>query len=217
MCEGALIPEFASRFRPRVTSTHFSQDGFVQVPLRWSLHGWRDMLPDGLFPLRLLDLAKFLPPWIWVERSGEGVGCVVGFARLFLSCWKLHWSRFEHCPEACHCQQPPCSFVNATMSFSILDQHVRLNSPVSCLKIPWFQFLLNTSFYHRLQPNQVPLSADGSPSCTVLIRSWASQTLVFSICTDSPRCHEVASVPLTIKFRPIWYRTPEWCHSEEQP
>ena len=42
--------------------------------------------------------------------------------------------------------------------------------------------------------NQVLLSSDESPGHTIPIRSWASQTLVFLICTILPRCHQVGFV-----------------------
>ena len=44
------------------------------------------------------------------------------------------------------------SFVNATLFPLILDQSVWLNSLISSLQVPWSQILLNTSFYHCLQP-----------------------------------------------------------------
>ena len=86
----------------------FLQDGFVQVPLRWCLHGRREILPDGLRPLGLLDFAEFFTSCGCVEGSGAGAGGVVAFARLLPSCQKLLLSPFEHCPLACHCQHSPC-------------------------------------------------------------------------------------------------------------
>ena len=51
--------------------------------------------------------------------------------------------------------------------------------------------------------NQVKLSSDESPYCTIPIRSWVSQTLVFLICTVLPRCHQMGFASLIIEFRPI--------------
>ena len=75
------------------------------VPLRWSLHGSRDILPLGLLPLGLRVLDAFFS-FCRVEDLGEGSGCV-DFARLFISCRKLQLSPWEHCTWAFHCQQSP--------------------------------------------------------------------------------------------------------------
>ena len=39
--------------------------------------------------------------------------------------------------------------------------------------------------------NQLLLSSDESPNCTIPIRSWVSQALVFLTCTILPRCHQM--------------------------
>ena len=58
---------------------HFSQNGVVQVPLRSSLQGHRDILPLGLLPLGLRVLDEFLS-FCCMKELGEGFGCV-DFAR----------------------------------------------------------------------------------------------------------------------------------------
>ena len=73
-------------------------------------------------PLGLLDIAKFFPPCAWVVCSGEGVGCVVAFARLFLRCRKLHGSPFVHCPLARHCQHSPCPLWTRSCSLWFLTK-----------------------------------------------------------------------------------------------
>ena len=50
--------------------------------------------------------------------------------------------------------------------------------------------------------NQVLISSDESPTHTIPIRSWVSQTLVFLICTILPRCHHAGFSSWTIKLRP---------------
>ena len=57
----------------------------------------------------------------------------------------------------------------------------------------YFEFLVRYFFspLSSICVNQVLLSSDESPYCTIPIRSWASQTLVFLICTILPRCHQV--------------------------
>ena len=69
------------------------------------MHGNRNILPLGILPLSLLVLDAFLT-LCCVEDLGEGSDCV-DFARLFISCRKLQWSPFDHCPVAFHCQQSP--------------------------------------------------------------------------------------------------------------
>ena len=64
--------------------------------------------------------------------------------------------------------------------------------------------------------NQVQPSSDESPYCTIPIRSWVSQTLVFLMCTILLRCHQVGFSSLTIKFRPTLKRIPEYHHFQEQ-
>ena len=63
--------------------------------------------------------------------------------------------------------------------------------------------------------NQVLISSDESPSHTISIRSWVSQTLVFWSCTILPRCHQVGFASLKTKFRPISNRIPEYHHFED--
>ena len=64
--------------------------------------------------------------------------------------------------------------------------------------------------------NQVLLSSDESPNCTIPTRSWVSQPLVLLICTILPRSHQMGFASLTIEFRPISNRIPEYQHVEEQ-
>ena len=76
VCECALIPEFAAfcSFVERTLSRcQFSQEGFAQVPFRWSLHGMRLILPDGSRPL---GLSAFAEPFTSCDLgcSGEGAG-----------------------------------------------------------------------------------------------------------------------------------------------
>ena len=61
-----------------------------------------------------------------------------------------------------------------------------------------------------------PISSDESPCRTILIRFWADQTHVYSICTDFPRFHRMGFVSSIIEFRPILNRIPECCHFEER-
>ena len=64
--------------------------------------------------------------------------------------------------------------------------------------------------------NQVLLSSDESPGHTIPIRFWVSQTLLFLICTIIPRCDQVGSLSLIMKFRPTSNRIPEYRHFEEK-
>ena len=83
----------------------FFTEWMVQVPLRESLQGNRNILPGTFCPLGLLVLDAFLS-FCRVEELGERFGCVV-FARLLISWRKLQLSPLEHCPLAFHCQQSP--------------------------------------------------------------------------------------------------------------
>ena len=100
----------------------------------------------------------------------------------------------------------------------ILDHGVSFINSVSGLKNSLFvdsgRYFFAPVF--SICDSQVQLSSDESPGCTIPIRSWVSETLVFSVCTILPRCRQVESVSLTIKFRPISNRIPEYHHFEEQ-
>ena len=94
VCIRTLFTPFAFPFcfvKIALRRMSFSQDGFVQAPLRCSLHGRRDILPDGLRLPGLFVLAGIFP-----SCCVEGAGCDVGFARLSPSCRKLQLSPFEH-------------------------------------------------------------------------------------------------------------------------
>ena len=133
VCEDAFIPEFASRYC-------LVQQALQGMPLftRWILTGTLRMFlarltryfPRRTFPLGLFDIDKFFPSCACVVCSGEGVGCVVAFARLLLRCRKLHGSPFVHCPLAlvlCEREAVPSdSWPKCFTQFS----H-------SCLKVPW--------------------------------------------------------------------------------
>ena len=86
------------------------------------------------------------------------------------------------------------------------------------LQNSYFEFLARYFFspLSSICDNQVQLSSDESPYCTIPTGSWVSQTLVFLICTILPRCHQVESLSMIIKFRPTSNRIPEYRHLEEQ-
>ena len=136
----------------------------------------RNILPLGLFPLGLLVLDAFLS-FCRVEELGERFGCVV-FARLLISWRKRQVSPLEHCTRW-------LSTANKLLEFFV---HAVLSPDSSICE------------------NQVQLSSDESPHCTITIRSWVSQTLVFLICTILPSSGGIFvtdnnnSVPLWIEF-----------------
>ena len=159
--------------------------------------------PLGLLSLRLLVIDAFFP-FCRVEDLGEGFGCVV-FARLLISWRKLQFSPFEHCLLAFHCQQSPrllCLRCFVPDSWQRrLFQNFHFWSQNS-----YFEFLARYFFspLSAICDNQVQLSSDESPYCTIPIRSWVSQTLVF-FCTSFPRCHQMGFSSLILKnFVPFW-------------
>ena len=149
-----------------------------------------------------------------IEGSGAGAGSVVDFARLLPSCRKLHLHPFEHCPLA-----SPSPLWTRRCSLWFLNKMFDSILPFQASKFRDLKFCSILLFLplSSVCDNQVSFSSDESPHCTIQTRSWFSQTLVFLICTDFPGCHQVGIVPSIIKFRPVLYRTPEYCHSEEQP
>ena len=168
------------------------------------------LLPPGL---RVLD--AFLS-FCCMKEFGDDFGCVI-FARLFISWRKLQLSPFTHCPLASHCQQSPRILYPRCSSLDSWPRRFFHN----------FNFLLQNSYFVYLAryfflplssicDNQVLLSSDESPGRTIPIRSWVYQTLVFLICTILPRCRQVESLSLIIKFRPTLNRTPEYRHFQDQ-
>ena len=147
----------------------------MQVPSRWSLARQSNHFPTW-------PSATGTSVWFWMHFSQsaawknlEKFGCVV-FARLFTSSRKTTL---------------PVRFPLPTISWSslftlfcplILDQG-------ACFKIPFVvsKLFVDTArcFFSPLCSicdNHVRLPSDESPHCKIPIRSWVSQTLVFSIC-----------------------------------
>ena len=119
-----------------------------------------------------------------VEGSGWADGDV-GFARLSSSWRKLNFVSFRTPVADLPLSPFSLFFVNTTLFPLILDQDVWLNLPISSLAVSWPQMLLNF-FLQSFSTcgNQVSPSSGESLSCTILIGSWASQTLVVLICTN---------------------------------
>ena len=154
--------------------------------------------------------ARFSPRWtsaswtlpsrcIGVEDSGERAGCAVSFARLFVSCQKLQLSPFEHCPL----------FATAN-NLLFLCEHNAVPSdswpkcliPISGLKVPRSQILLNTSLDHCLQSARTKFRLLLMNLQVVQFSHGLKffQTLVFSICTDFP---VAGSLRRTITLAPL--------------
>ena len=96
----------------------------------------------------------------------------------------------------------------------ILDHGVCLIISISGPKKSCFVNLAQYFFLplSSICDNQVQPSSDESPCCTIPIRSWVSQTLVFWICTILPRCHQVGFASLTIKI-PSHFESNSWISS----
>ena len=113
VCEDALralFPNFASIFclvKQALEGMPLFTRWIRTSTLKMFLARLTRYFPRRTFLLGLFDIAKIFPPCACVVCSGLGVGCVVAFARLFLTCRKLHWSPFVHCPLACHCDVVP--------------------------------------------------------------------------------------------------------------
>ena len=104
----STFPQICIHFRTCRTSileSAISQNGLVQVPLRYSLQGNRNILPLGLFPLGLRVLDAFRS-FCCMKEFGDGFDSVT-FPRLLISWRKLQLSPFTHCPLVSHCQQSP--------------------------------------------------------------------------------------------------------------
>ena len=137
------------------------------------------------FPLGLWVIDAFLS-FYCIKELGNGFGCVI-FARLLRSWRKLQFSPLEHCPLASHCQQSPwilstlfCPLILARGVSSIISVSGPKNSCFVKLARYFFSPLSS------ICDNQVLLSSDESLGCTIPIRSWVSQTLVFSVWTILP-------------------------------
>ena len=131
---------------------------------------------------------------------GENIAC------LFPSCWELHLSPFEHNPLAFHFQHSRCSLWTRYCPLRLKRLMISL---ISCLKIQWFQILLNISFYHCLQ-SQISLSSNEYLNCKIQTRSWIFQTLAFSICTNLKKHHQIGISSSTTQSHPISYRIPDY-------
>ena len=99
---------------------------------------------------RIFFLDVLLPRVIDGSEGGAAFG--VGFrARSPLSCRKLHLSPFEHWPYSLHWQHTPFPLSNANEPLSTLDHCSCFDFPVSGVKVLQSEFLISTSFHHRLQ------------------------------------------------------------------
>ena len=144
-------------------------------------------------PLGLLVLDAFLSVCC-VEDLGEGFGCrfctliQIVLETAFVSFWTLPVS-FPLPTES------PRLFVHAVLpcdswprrlfqNFHFWPQHSSFSNSVRYFSLPLFSMC----------DSQVRLSSDRSPHCTIPIRSWVSQTLVFLIWTILPRCHQMDQV-----------------------
>ena len=106
---------------------------------------------------------------------------------------------FEHCPSAFHCQHSPrvlCSrcFVTWFLITAFFSKFPFLASNSCFVNLVRYLFLPSS----WICDYQVQLSSGESPYCTIPIRSWVSQTLVFLICTILPRCHQMGFSSLII-------------------
>ena len=187
MCVWALFPK-------PTTTLGLVEQAFWRVPFftKWViassseviLRGHRDILPLGLLPLGLRGSRRF--SFILLhERIWRRIWWCL-FARLLTSWRKLQLSPSEHCPLAFHCQQISKNALSTLFCPLILDQGVLLIISISVTKIVISNVLLDTSFHHSFQSVIILTSSDESPSHTIPIRSWVSQTLVFLICTILP-------------------------------
>ena len=137
----------------------FSQGDLVQVPFKKYLHGGRLNFSDWLLHLAFLVLDTRLPRAFEVGGSEGGASLGVGFARLLLSCQKLHWSPFEHCPFSFHCIQlhlvrPPLFNVGDAIRSDFVWNFVRstcsLNGEVILLSCNWQLLAVHTQLLtHR--------------------------------------------------------------------
>ena len=121
----------------------------MQVPFKKCLHGCRLNFPDWLLPLMWLFLDALLPLGVGGSEVGAAFG--VGFARLLLSCRKLHWSPFEHCLFSSHWQQTPFPHSTPLKFTATLNHCSCLDVLISGVEISQSKFLIYTSLHHLLQ------------------------------------------------------------------
>ena len=183
MCIRALFPKSATIFwlveqalwRMPLSTEWSGASSFLQT-----LHGNRAIFPLGLLPLGLLVLDAF---HTLLRRRSRRRGSAVSFLHVY---WYRDWN--------CNCLLENTvrwlSTVNNLLEFLV---HAVL-SPDSWLRRSFqnFRFWLPNSWFvdsaryffsplSSICDNQVQLSSDESPSCTIPMRSWVSQTLVFLI------------------------------------
>ena len=101
----ALQPDYVSQ-KWHSGACQYSQGDLVQGPTKKYLQGCRRIMPGLLLPLTLLFLDILLPRVIDGSESVAAFG-VAFCARSLLSCRKLHWSPFEHCPFSFHWLHKP--------------------------------------------------------------------------------------------------------------
>ena len=210
MCVRALFPKPTTALG---LVEHF-QNELVQVPLKQSLQSHRDILPLGLFPLelRVLDFSHSAA-WKNLERK---FGCV-NFARFFVSWRKLQLSPLIHCPLVSHCQQSPRFLCTRCLSLDSWPRRcfhnfrfLRQNSGFANLA----RYFFSPSF--SICENQVLFSSDESPSHTIPVRSWVSQTLVFLLFYNPSKISSCGIFVMDNKI-PSHFESNSWTSSFRRP